>query len=275
MHKDFDSLTITDDFIFCHTMQDKTICSSLLRMLLSDALAEITAISYQKSFDQSLYAKGIRLDVWATDTAGKLYDIEMQTANAYNLAKRLRYYQAVLDISTLEKGTDYEQLHDSFLIFFCTFDYLAKGLPVYTFKTVCSEDMRIRLPDAITKVIVNSSAAEKERDKDLRAFLKYMNGDKPDSPFVRTIDEAVKRIKADEQHRREYMMLRSFEMDARRAGFQQGMTQGVAQGMRQGEARGSHQKALETAKNLLQFGLSIENIVKVTGLTAAEVTALK
>ena len=79
---------------------------------------------------------------------------------AYNLAKRLRYYQAVLDISTLEKGTDYEQLHDSFLIFFCTFDYLAKGLPVYTFKTVCSEDMRIRLPDAITKVIVNSSAAE-------------------------------------------------------------------------------------------------------------------
>ena len=162
MHKDFDSLTITDDFIFCHTMQDKTICSSLLRMLLPDALAEITAISYQKSFDQSLYAKGIRLDVWATDTAGKLYDIEMQTANAYNLAKRLRYYQAVLDISTLEKGTDYEQLHDSFLIFFCTFDYLAKGLPVYTFKTVCSEDMRIDLPDAITKVIVNSTAAEKE-----------------------------------------------------------------------------------------------------------------
>ena len=67
------------------------------------------------------------------------------------------------------------------------------------------------------------------------------------------------------------MMLRSFEMDARRAGFQQGITQG----MRQGEARGSRQKALETAKNLLQFGLSIENIVKVTGLTAAEVTALK
>ena len=79
---------------------------------------------------------------------------------AYNLAKRLRYYQAVLDISTLEKGTDYEQLHDAFLIFFCTLDYLAKGLPVYTFKTVCSEDMRIGLPDAITKVIVNSSAAE-------------------------------------------------------------------------------------------------------------------
>ena len=36
------------------------------------------------------------------------------------------------------------------------------------------------------------------------------------------------------------MMLRSFEMDARRAGVQQGITQGVAQG--------SRQKALETAR---------------------------
>ena len=198
----------------------------------------------------------------------------MQTANAYNLAKRLRYYQAVLDISTLEKGTDYEQLHDSFLIFFCTFDYLAKGLPVYTFKTVCSEDMRIRLPDAMTKVIVNSSAAEKERNKDLRAFLKYMNGDKPDSPFVRTIDEAVKRIKADEQHRREYMMLRSFEMDARRVGFQQGITQGMRQGKSLGLAEGSRQKALETARILKQLGDSITKIVQATGLSKEEVEKL-
>ena len=274
MHKDFDSLTITDDFIFCHIMQDKTICSSLLRMLLPDVLAEITAISYQKSFDQLLYAKGIRLDVWAADTAGKLYDIEMQTANAYNLAKRLRYYQAVLDISTLEKGTDYEQLHDSFLIFFCTFDYLAKGLPVYTFKTVCSEDMRIRLPDAMTKVIVNSSAAEKERNKDLRAFLKYMNGDKPDSPFVYTIDEAVKRIKADEQHRREYMMLRSFEMDARRVGFQQGITQGMRQGKSLGLAEGSRQKALETARLMKQASCEITFIENMTGLSKEEVEKL-
>ena len=50
------------------------------------------------------------------------------------------------------------------------------------------------------------------------------------------------------------MMLRSFEMDARRAGFQQGMTQGVAQGMRQGEARGSRQAKLETARILKQLG---------------------
>ena len=70
------------------------------------------------------------------------------------------------------------------------------------------------------------------------------------------------------------MMLRSFEMDARRAGFQQGMTQGVAQGMRQGEARGSRQKALETARILKQLGDSITKIVQATGLSKEEIEKL-
>ena len=78
------------------------------------------------------------------------------------------------------------------------------------------------------------------------------------------------------------MMLRSFEMDARRAGFQQGMTQG----MRQGEARGlergkslglaegSRQAKLETARILKQLGDSITKIAQVTGLSKEEVEKL-
>ena len=41
-----------------------------------------------------------------------------------------------------------------------------------------------------------------------------------------------------------------------------------------GRSEGSHQKALETAKNLLQFGLSQEKIAQATGLTQAEVEAI-
>ena len=47
-----------------------------------------------------------------------------------------------------------------------------------------------------------------------------------------------------------------------------------AQGISQGISQGSHQKALETAKNLLQFGLSVENIAKATGLSQKEVEKL-
>ena len=49
---------------------------------------------------------------------------------------------------------------------------------------------------------------------------------------------------------------------------------GLAEGKSLGLAEGSHQKALETAKNLLQFGLSREKIAQATGLTQAEVESI-
>ena len=51
-------------------------------------------------------------------------------------------------------------------------------------------------------------------------------------------------------------------------------TEGKSLGLAEGEVRGSRQKALETARNLLVIGLSIENIAKATGLTLQEVETL-
>ena len=53
-----------------------------------------------------------------------------------------------------------------------------------------------------------------------------------------------------------------------------GIQQGLQQGLQQGFADGAYQTKLETAKNLLQFGLSIENIVRATGLTKEDVEAI-
>ena len=49
---------------------------------------------------------------------------------------------------------------------------------------------------------------------------------------------------------------------------------GIERGKSLGLAEGSRQKALETAKNLLQLGLSREKIAQATGLTQAEVEAI-
>ena len=52
------------------------------------------------------------------------------------------------------------------------------------------------------------------------------------------------------------------------------LKEGEAKGFSEGISEGSYQKALETAKNLLDLGLSVANIAKATGLTEAEVEAL-
>ena len=58
-------------------------------------------------------------------------------------------------------------------------------------------------------------------------------------------------------------------------GLAEGKSLGLAEGKSLGLAEGSRQKALETAKNLLQFGLSIENIAQATGLSREEVAAIQ
>ena len=121
----------------------------------------------------------------------------------------------------------------------------------------------IILPDGVTKVSINSAAADKEVNPELRAFLEYMNGIMSDRPVIRKIDRYIKKLKENEERRREYMLIQAFEMDARRDGIQRGMKQGIQQG--------SRQKALETAQILKQFGDSVQKIMQVTGLSKEEV----
>lgn len=84
--------------------------------------------------------------------------------------KVCRYYQCEIDESGLNKGSGYELLPDTFIIFFCTFDYMGQDLPVCTFKTACLENKNLLLPDGTAKII-SSKAAGKEADAELKAFL--------------------------------------------------------------------------------------------------------
>ena len=63
--------------------------------------------------------------------------------------------------------------------------------------------------------------------------------------------------------------------EERELAFTQGIEQGISQGRSEGIAQGSYQTKIETAKNLLGLGLSIENIAQATGLSKQEVEAIK
>ena len=220
---------------------------------------------------------------------------QIKNVNTEGKNRRIRYYQAAIDVSLLGKNKPYESLPDTFILFFCTFDYLEKALPVYTFKTMCCENNRIELYDGVTKIIINSKAAAYEKNEKLKAFLEYMNGTvNSDDEFIQKLEQRIKEVKANEELRREYMLVNTIERDARNDGWKAGIVQGLAEGkslglaegkslglaegkslgLAEGEVRGSRQKALETARNLLVIGLSIDNIAKATGLTVQEVETL-
>ena len=73
----------------------------------------------------------------------------------------------------------------------------------------------------------------------------------------------------------EYSKMWTAHNDGKREGLQEGIEQGVQKGIELGREEGEHQKALETARNLLNMGLSIEQIAQATGLDIEEVKGIK
>ena len=54
----------------------------------------------------------------------------------------------------------------------------------------------------------------------------------------------------------------------------EGRKEGLAEGVKKGRAEGEHRKAVETAKNLLDMGLTFEQISKATGLSVSIIKEL-
>ena len=58
------------------------------------------------------------------------------------------------------------------------------------------------------------------------------------------------------------------------ANYQDGFEEGMKTGLEQGLAQGAEQQALETARRMLGDNVSMETIVKYSGLTEEQVRAL-
>lgn len=276
--KPWENLTIADDFMFCKVMSYEEICKQLLEYMLHVKIEKLVYHEAQKSVDVAYDIKGIRLDVYVADS-DRIFDVEMQTAKKTDLPKRARYYQSLIDVDTLKKGDFYTSLKESYIIFICTDDPFGNGLSRYTFRTRCDEKADLLLDDKITKVFYNVNAYRKESDKEVRAVLELIKGNKPTSRFTAQIQRLVDESKTqNERWRNEYMTLEMIKTEERLAGEARGITigeaRGEAKGITIGEAKGKRAQAVETAKYFLRIGVPSDKIAEGTGLTVLEVEAL-
>ena len=104
-----DKLTLSNDFLFKHVMLRKRICKHILEELLHTKIADITYLEAEQTLDVYPYSHGIRLDVRIADDTNTHYNLEMQVKNPvsrtgkFQLPKRTRYYQAMLDTDMLKR----------------------------------------------------------------------------------------------------------------------------------------------------------------------------
>ena len=110
-----------------------------------------------------------------------------------------------------------------------------KGIEFLIF---CMEDKELKLNDGTKKIFFNAKDYINAEDEEIREFLKYVNGEKSDSPFVKEIEDRVARVKASKEWRLEYVTLLMREQEIWEEAEEKGRAEGLEEGIEKG-IRGS------------------------------------
>ncbi len=221
----YEHIGLTDDFMFCTVMRQEKYCKPFLEMLLGISIRELCYVEKQVAIDVAARAKSIRLDVYANDEKGTVYNIEMQKGIEAHLPMRARYYQSVIDLNLPDKGHRYSELPRSIVIFICNYDPFGENRAVYCYENRLTDDGQKRLEDGTMKVFVNLRGEAKAVSEELKALFRYVNTGETDSAFVESLEEEICRIRSNEKWRREFMTLQEL-MDER---YLQGHAEGRAE----------------------------------------------
>ena len=273
--REWKKLTLADDFIFSRIMQNTEICKEVLELLLKIKISHIKFPVAQKVIQTLKASKGVRMDVYVQEADGqRVFDIEIQSVITKEEALRARYYQGMLDLDNLLKGSDYVELPQTYIIFLCMNDPFDLNLPIYEPHSYIDPSNQHPYDDKTRKIFYNVSRYQDVDEPRIKDFLQYLKNKTPTNDFTRRLDHMVEELKTIEVGFTDYIAARQKEFDWFRQGKEQGYEAGLQQGLEQGQERGAYEKALETARNLLSMGLSPEQVAQGTSLPLEKVFEL-
>lgn len=78
------------------------------------------------------------------------------------------------------------------------------------------------MQDGTAKIFLNALGMQDDVSRELKAFLDYVAGRKPDDAFVEKLEEAVKKARKNREWRHEYMTLLMRDQENIEKGIEQG-----------------------------------------------------
>ena len=206
-------LNLTDRFLFDEVMEDPQAHQDALSIIFGHTVPLLTQNETEKELRVSPAIRSIRMDVCSMDEDKSIYNTEMQKKRQTDLAKRSRYYQAMIDTSLLEPGIpNYNILNRSFIIIITPFDPFGLGLYRYTFNYKCEERPECGLNDGATKIFLNTRGTNPEEvSPELVEFLHYLENttnqvaEHSTSDRIKRIHQRVQKVKSNEEIGVKYM----------------------------------------------------------------------
>jgi predicted transposase/invertase (TIGR01784 family) len=291
---DLRGINLRNDIIFKYVFASENsedILISLLNAIFGHSKQElITEIIYLNPFNikESMNDKTTVLDIRASDTNGRQYNIEMQIRNEPQFIERIIYYNSRLYSNQLKQGETYNDLKKTITIAFTDFklfpdekDYhnIYRLLNVKSHKELSAvveyhflELPKFRDSKTLEEIINKWLYTIKNAEKYINDPDKLPDTIKKEASIMRAINK-MQKAAADDELRAIIEYREKAELDdlqriknAQREGEMRGIILGKQEGVLEGK--------IEVAKKMLKRDLDFDIITSVTGLTIDEVKKL-
>ena len=122
---------LMDDDYMTKFFEDDLECTSLLLQIIMENPDLRVLKSISQSNIKNLNGRSVRLDIKATDSEGKIYDIEIQKSDKGACVKRARYNSSLMDANYLKSGEEFDNLPETYVIFITENDIIGGEKPIY------------------------------------------------------------------------------------------------------------------------------------------------
>ena len=167
----------------------------MLSVLLGRKDLKVTKATTQKWIEVG-DKRSVKLDIYARDGSGRIYDVEIQRARKGASRKRARFYSAMLDADYLDKGGKFKELPESYVIFITERDALGEGKAVYDIERVMKGSGK-SFRDGTH--ILYISADLTDRDTDLGKLMHDLRCPDPERMHHRALRERARYLKRSEE----------------------------------------------------------------------------
>lgn len=249
-------LRLIDDDFFSKCFDNDTACVQLVLQIVLDK-PDLNVVDVRTQvFVENLLNRSVRLDVLATDSEGRKFNIEIQRSDKGAGRKRARYNSSMMDVNLLEKGNDFEALPETYVIFITENDVIGLGEAIYEIER-CFVKSGKRFGDGSHILYVNGSY------RDDSPVGKLMHDFPCTDPSDMCYNVLADRARFFKESKEGIAVMCKVLDDMRRQSYQEGM------------AEGKNKNRKETALNLLKLGtISLDDISFATGLSLDEVKKL-
>ena len=206
-----DEFTLMDDFFMnvCFSGQPKLV-ETVLRIITEKPDLTVKSAVTQKKYP-NLHGHSITLDIEASDSSGREYDIEFQRASKGAKPERARYHGSVMDSSFLNVSEDFGKLPDVYIIFITENDILGKNVPIYRIERMYEIEINGKkeafpFNDRSHIIYINAAYNGDVSKSDLAKLVHDIKCKDPDEMYIKDIAERVYNLK-NSQKGRNYMSI--------------------------------------------------------------------